>query len=265
MNDIILMLEQLGFSSYEAKAYYALIRKYPANGYEISKIGKIPSAKIYDVLNRLKMKGAIVDSSTETGKYYPVPSEKLLARLNQEFSSMIQDLGSQLKQTEPLPDIELTLNYSGYDSFVEKAVRAIDDTRVSLLMSVWPDEVILLADAIDMAQKRGVMVVAGVFGTCSLDSSYYINLESCGTSSQARLGKRLNVIVGDSKEVVICEVDATGEAEGVSTTTPSIVLVAKEYIKHDIWGHVLINELGEDRFKSLCRENTILSYIIKNR
>ncbi len=34
VNDIMLKLEQLGFSSYEAKAYYALIRKYPSIGYE---------------------------------------------------------------------------------------------------------------------------------------------------------------------------------------------------------------------------------------
>lgn len=54
MKDVILKLEQLGFSSYEAKAYYTLLRKHPANGYEISKIGKIPAAKIYDTL-RLKV------------------------------------------------------------------------------------------------------------------------------------------------------------------------------------------------------------------
>jgi HTH-type transcriptional regulator, sugar sensing transcriptional regulator len=265
MNDIILKLEQLGFSSYEAKAYYALARKHPANGYEISKIGKVPSAKIYDTLNRLKMKGAIIESSNEPGRYYPVPSEKLLAKLNQEFTAMIQDLGSRLKLTEPLPDLEVTLNFSGYEVFIDKANRVINETSISLLLSVWPDAVALLADAITTAQRRGVVVTAGVFGECTQDSSYCINLESCGTSSQARLGKRLNVIVGDSNEVVICESDESGEAEGVWTTTPSIVLVAKEYIKHDIWGSFLVDALGADRFQVLCRENPVLAHLIKYR
>jgi sugar-specific transcriptional regulator TrmB len=265
MNDIILKLEQLGFSFYEAKAYYALIRKYPANGYEISKIGKIPSAKIYETLSRLKMKGAIIESDTETGKFYPVPSEKLLAKLSQEFTLMISDLESQLKKTEPLPDIDLTLNYSGYDLFIEKAVKVINTTNVSLLISIWPDEANILSDAIAMAQKRGVTIVAAVFGNCSIDSSYCINLESCAESSKARVGSRLSVIVGDSKEVVIGEIVENGEAQGVWTTTPSIVLIAKEYIKHDIWGNVLIKELGEDKFRSLCHENEMLSYIINIR
>ncbi|VBB09524.1 sugar-specific transcriptional regulator trmb [Lucifera butyrica] len=265
MNDIILKLEQLGFSSYEAKAYYALIRKYPINGYEISKIGKIPSAKIYDTINRLRIKGAIVESTTESGKYYPVPADTLLAKLKQEFTLMIQDLEGQLKKTEPLPDIDVTHNFSGYETFAEKTIGLIQNASVSLLLSVWPEEEILVSDAIAQAKKRGVTVVAGIFGNSSIESNYYINLDSCGVSSQARLGNRLNIIIGDSKEVVICEMGENGKAEGVWTTTPSIILVAKEYIKHDIWGNVLIDIIGKERFNSLCENNEMLSYLIRTR
>jgi HTH-type transcriptional regulator, sugar sensing transcriptional regulator len=265
VNDIILKLEQLGFSSYESKAYYALIRKYPANGYEISKIGKVPSAKIYETLNQLKIKGAIIESATETGKYYPVPPEKLLAKLKQEFTSMIQDLESQLKQTEPLPDIDLTLNFFGYETFIEKAMSIINNTSLSLFASIWPDEDVLLNDVIEKAEKRGVKVIAGIFGNSSMESSYYINLESCGKSSQTRLGKRLNIVIGDSREVVICEVGENGEADGVWTTTPSIILVAKEYIKHDIWGNILIDTIGKEKFNNMCDSNAMLSYLIQNR
>lgn len=265
MNDIILKLEQLGFSSYEAKAYYALVRKYPINGYEISKIGNIPSAKIYDTINRLKIKGAIVESTAESGKYYPVPPDILLARLKQEFTLMIQSLEGQLKKTEPLPDIDVTFNFSGYETFVEKAISLINNTDSSLLMSVWPQEEALISDAAAQAKKRGVTVVAGVFGMSSIDSNYYINLESCGISSQARLENRLNIIIGDSKEVVIYEVGETGKSEGVWTTTPSIILVAKEYVKHDIWGNILIDAIGKERFNSLCANNEMLSYLIRNR
>lgn len=265
MNDVILKLEQLGFSSYEAKAYYALVRKHPANGYEISKIGKIPSGKIYETLNRLKIKGAIIESNMETGKYYPVPSETLLGKAKQEFSAMIQDLESRLKQTEPLPDIDVTLNYAGYETFIEKAISVINNACDSLLLSIWPEEDVLLIDAVTKAQKRGIAVVAGIFGKSSLESDQFIDLASCGVTSKARLGKRLNVIIGDSRELIVCEIDEDGKTEGVWTTTPSIVLVAKEYIKHDIWGNALISALGESKFKQLCVENKVISNLIKNR
>lgn len=265
MNDIILKLEQLGFSSYEAKAYYALIRKYPINGYEMSKIGKIPSAKIYETIHRLKMKGAIIESPTETGKYYPVPAETLLGKLKQEFTLMIQDLEGRLKQAEPLPDMDVTLNFSGYETFIEKTMQVVNNAGTSLLLSIWPEAEVLLHDAVAQAKNRGVTIVAGVFGNVSVESSYYINLESCGVSSQARLGNRLNIAVGDAKEVVICETSENEKAEGVWTTTPSIVLVAKEYIKHDIWGNILIDIIGKERFSELCNTNEMLSYLIQNR
>ncbi|WP_312432360.1 helix-turn-helix domain-containing protein [Lacrimispora sp.] len=48
MDDTIFKLTQFGFSTYEAKAYLALLQKNPAIGYEVSKIAKIPTAKIYE-------------------------------------------------------------------------------------------------------------------------------------------------------------------------------------------------------------------------
>ncbi|SHI54177.1 TrmB family transcriptional regulator [Propionispora hippei] len=265
MNDITLKLEQLGFSSYEAKAYYALIRKHPANGYEIGKIGKIPSAKIYETLHRLVVKGAIVESGTDSGRYYPVPPETLLAKIQEQFTTMIQQLEASLKETEPVPDMEVNLNFSGYDHFLARAAKVIQQASSSLLLSLWPEEGFLLNDWLAGADKRGVRVIAGIFGKPVIDAGYYVNLESCGVSSHARLAKQLNVVIGDDKEVVIGEVDSNGQTEGVWTTTGSIVLIAKEYIKHDMWGHALIAALGESRFRQLCADNPVLSYLIKKR
>jgi len=265
MNDIILKLEQLGFSSYEAKAYYTLLRKHPANGYEISKIGRIPAAKVYDTLNRLKVKGVIVESSTESGRYYPVPPGTLISKVKEEFADIISDLELQLKETEPIADLDLTMNFSGYDAIVDKMVKVIQTSQTSLLLSIWPEETVLLADVISAAKKRGVIVIGAVFGQNSLDCNYSINLERCGGSALKRLGKRVTAIVSDSKEVVIGEIDDAGETEGIWTATPGIVLVTKEYIKHDIWGNILIDALGEDQFQKLCEKNQLLSYLIKNR
>lgn len=65
MDDLIHKLTQFGFSIYEAKAYLALLQKNPAIGYEVSKIAKIPTAKIYETLTNLKNKGIILSSTSE--------------------------------------------------------------------------------------------------------------------------------------------------------------------------------------------------------
>lgn len=53
MNDIILKLTQFGFSTYEAKAYFALLQKNPVIGYEVSKIAKIPMCQRNEILSYL--------------------------------------------------------------------------------------------------------------------------------------------------------------------------------------------------------------------
>lgn len=265
MNDIILKLQQLGFSSYEAKAYHALVLKHPAHGYEISKIARVPPAKIYETLARLKNKGAIIDSSTDPAKYYPVPPETLLGRLKQDVLTTIEGLETQLQQVQPLPDIDLTWNLGDYQTIIDKMLAVIDNGGESLFLSIWPLEAGLLNDAVVRAENRGVTVVAGIFGTCDVRWRTRINLESCGVSSQKRLGNRLTVVIGDNKEVVISEIDPAGEAVGILTSTPCIVLVAKEYIKHDIWGKYLVEALGQKQFEEMCRTNEILSYLINNR
>lgn len=264
MNDIVLKLEQLGFSPYEAKAYYALLRKHPSNGYEISKIGKIPAAKIYDTLNRLKLKGVVVESGTEAGRYYPVPPETLIAKVKGDFTGLIDSLELQLKATEPIADIDLTMNFSGYDAVADRMLGTIAGCRSFLLLSLWPEEAALLAEAIACAHRRGVIVVAGVFGACPLECSYFVDLEQCGRTARRRLHRRLCAVVSDSREVVIAEIDDAG-AEGIWTTTPGVVLVTKEYVKHDIWGNALVAALGENAFRTLCEQDRLLSYLINTR
>lgn len=56
MEDVIEKLKDLGFNSYEAKVYVALLKKYPATGYEVSQIADIPQARAYDTLKSLVVK-----------------------------------------------------------------------------------------------------------------------------------------------------------------------------------------------------------------
>lgn len=204
-------------------------------------------------------------SSSEPVYYSPIPPETLLARLRQDYVSKIEALEGQLKQVQPIPEVDITWNLTGYKTVIDKIVSIIENTKNSLLLSVWIDEAALIKEHVVKAEKRGVKVIAGVFGDFDLGCKYIINLEQCGTSSQNRLGKHLTVVVGDTKEVIISEIGNAEETVGVYTTTPGIVLVAKEYIKHDMWGRALIDAIGKEKFEQLCNDSELLSYIIKNR
>lgn len=231
----------------------------------MSKLARIPTAKVYETLQRLKRKGFVIE--TDTGRFYPLRPALLMAKLRQEYDAAMEELEAGLQETPPLPDIELTIHVAGYDAVIERAVDIVGKASRSLMLSVWPGEYALLRDAVRMAEERGVTAVKAVFGDPGGGGGddFAVNLATCGASSQARLAKRLTVIVGDSREVLIAEAGDDGEAGGIWTTTPAIVLVAKEYIRHDIWGHELIGLIGEDKFRTICDHNRLLAYLVNKR
>lgn len=265
MDDTIFELTQIGFSSYEAKAYLALLQKNPAIGYEVSKIAKIPTAKIYETLTSLKNKGVILSSASEPVFYSPIDPDILLKRIHKEFDEKMENLNGLLNKVAPIPDIDITWNLSGRQAIIEKMADVIQNATKDLLVSLWPEEAEAIKEQLVSAEQKNVRIIAGIFGEYNPGCTHTINLESCGDSSKKRLGKRLNIVVGDSKEVVICEISTDEDTLGIWTTTPCIILTAKEYIKHDIWGKALIDELGEERFGAMCQENKVLSYLIQNR
>lgn len=265
MDDTIYKLTQFGFSTYEAKAYLALLQKNPAIGYEVSKIARIPTAKIYETLTSLKNKGIILSSTSEPVLYYPVDPDMLLKRIHKEFDEKVESLNGLLSKVTPIPDIDITWNLSGYQVVIEKIMSVIQNATKDLLVSLWPQEAEAVKEQLASAERRGVRIIAGIFGAYNPGCACTVNLESCGESSQKRLGKRLNVAVGDLKEVVIGEMGSDKDAVGIWANTPCIILTAREYIKHDIWGKTLIDALGKERFDEMCRDNEILSYLIQNR
>ncbi len=66
----IAVLEELGFSNYEAKAYLALLRDAPVTGYQLSKISGVPRSRIYETLEKLTRQGFVFSLPINFRVYY---------------------------------------------------------------------------------------------------------------------------------------------------------------------------------------------------
>jgi sugar-specific transcriptional regulator TrmB len=216
------------------------------------------------VLANLRNKEAVLASISEPVYYTPVPPQTLLSRLKRLYVERIDELEERLVEVQPIPKVDLAWNLGSRETLLEKITTAIENSRTSLLISIWPEEVVELARALRDAEARGVSVVAGIFGVCEAAPAHSMDMQICGISSHRRLGKHLTVIVADDREVVIGEMDA-GEGVGIWSTTPAIVLVAKEYIKHDMWGCAMLQAMGEEHFSQLIEQNELLNTLIKSR
>ena len=96
MEDIVEKLKDLGFNSYEAKVYIALLKKYPATGYEVSQIADIPQARAYDSLKSLELAKVVFSSSDKPQKYTPVSPKELTQRFKRKINSTIDFLEKRL-------------------------------------------------------------------------------------------------------------------------------------------------------------------------
>jgi hypothetical protein len=67
-------------------------------------------------------------------------------------------------------------------------------------------------------------------------------------------GRRLSNIVADRERTIVAEFRENGSVEAVSTDNPVLGLLGIEYVKADVLGRLLIDEMGEARFEQLRHE-----------
>lgn len=256
--DIIKRLELVGFTSYEAKAYYALLQKYPVNGYEISKLSQVPPSKIYETLQKLMNRGAAIDSQTQPTLYSPVEPVTFFRRIQADAEKTITSLVEDLSNVSPPQSFQITWNLAGTTRINEKLTEIIATAAHSIYASVWPEQLDSIGPSLTTAMARGVYVVIATFGNCQTEAHEVYNLESCAANILARTKAKLCTVVTDDRDVVIGELAEQSEAsKGIWTQTRSVVLVAKEYIKHDIMVGVLSDHIGEDKYRALVNQHSL--------
>src|SRR5437899_9619236 len=116
MDQIETLIEHMSvfnFSPYETRAYSALLQKSPMNGHEVSRAASIPPSKIYEALQRLHQKGAVLIYRSEPMLYAPVPYADLLARLRQQTEKTFRDVEQGLGQLTQKTETGLTWSLTG--------------------------------------------------------------------------------------------------------------------------------------------------------
>jgi len=100
-------LARLGLTTYEAKAYLALIRRDSSTAAEVARVGNLPRQRIYDVLAKLVAKGLASARPGVPTKYAATPPELALERLVAECR---HDLAQLEREAEKMI-VELTPAY----------------------------------------------------------------------------------------------------------------------------------------------------------
>jgi sugar-specific transcriptional regulator TrmB len=226
LDELIQRLQALGFSQYEARVYCALLQKSPANGHEVAKTAGIPTSKVYETLERLRTKGAVLVQRSEPTLWAPVPHRDLLGRLRHDLETTFTAVEQGLAQIGYEQDTALTWSLSGRGHVVDSMRRAIERSRERLTGAIPAAALGELAASLRAAAERGVTVDLVTEEDAAVDLP-----DGDGIRVRRRPdGDRLAVVVGDGEETVLADF-GRDRPEGMWTHHPAVALLAAEHLR----------------------------------
>lgn len=250
LDDNLQLLQKLGFTAYEAKAWLALAPAGPLTGYEVAKRSGIPRANTYPVLKKLVEQGSVRCVDTPDGaRYVATPATELLESMQREqrelFAAARAALPRRPAEAERSPVYAL-----GTVAQVRAAVRTlVGGAHDTLLVAVQPLEAALLATDIREADERGVRITTLCLDACEPEcGGCRGTIHRCARASDG--AGRWLVVVADETDAVMAEFDGLEGVHAIQTRQPLVVHLASAYIRQSAALAVLGDELGE-RFNGL--------------
>lgn len=229
MENVVEKLKEIGFNSYEAKVYLALLKKYPATGYEVSKIADIPQARAYDTLKSLELESIVFSSNDKPQKYTPISPKELTSRFKRKMSSTIDFLEKSLPQVKEDYN-EPIQNVVTYSQILSKMKEIINNTKHSLYLEIWDCDFKQLESVLGNAYDRGVDIK--IVGYDNLISPFGLIYQHEGGKEIANINdSRLIYLLSDNSECLFGKI----ESKVVWTKNPDVIFLLKEFIVHDMY------------------------------
>ncbi|RXZ81718.1 TrmB family transcriptional regulator [Paenibacillaceae bacterium] len=266
MTDIFAELQKLGFSQYECKAYVELLKDYPITGYEISKRSGVPRSMIYETLGKLVDKGAVHTVPSDPVTYAPLPAKELVNRLRNSFEQSFDYLERSLPALEREREVDVIRRISGNQRVIDEMIDIIDKAQEELWLSVWDAQVPSIQPHIDRRLKDGVDIFSCLFGAPDVQLGVTTHHDYMSPKiPEQRMKGRLTIVARDHEEVLIANFAGTGAAWAVKTQDPALVLVAVEYIRHDIMFSEVTTRFGPEQIEAFWKKSADLIHIVTGK
>lgn len=234
-------LERLGFSPYEARAYLALLAHGPCNGYQLSKLSRVPRSKIYETLERLVDRGLVLASRGDPADYAAVAGEELIGRLRRELDSSIGALESAVADLRFAGRAESVWNLRGRSSILARARRMVEKASRGIYLATWSSVIEELRDALETAIRRERQPVVVSCGEVSLPGAH---LYRHGFEDQVCAATCASIqLVVDGAEALAGDLEPADRCEAAWTRNPGLVLAVEEYIRHEVYLHKIAARL----------------------
>ena len=241
----------LGFSEYETRAYLSTLSLKTASAYEIAREAGIPSSKVYEVIARLEEKGLLLAlGGSERKRYAALGRDEFLARERVAYQRHLDALEEGFSRMDAQEEVSFIWNFSDYDYLVEKSLRLIGEAERTILVSLWGEETAAIKTKLEAAEQRGVKTAVIHFGRADLNVGAVFPHPIEDTLYAERGGRGYTLVI-DGRAALTGTVFTDGRVEGAWSTNRGFVLLAEDYVKHDIYIMKIVARFNEelvDRF-----------------
>ncbi len=240
--DIIKELCKFGFSTYEAKAYIGLVTKNPVTGYELAKNSGVPTAKIYETIEKLKERHLVITITGDPIKYLPVPPNEVFQALRNKYNDSLKWLTTSFKELFSNQSGEYIFNIKGYQDIIQKAKLLIQESTTELTVFLWDEEYRGIMTELKQAADRQVKTYGVICGKERPDfGDFYHHGYEAQVLEEHR--GRMFVIVTDEANALL---GVTDHPSGMAwTTNYGLIRIAKEYVKHEIYQSKIMEFYGK--------------------
>ncbi len=245
LEETLSYLKEMGFTEYEAKVYVSLLNQHPASAYTISQNSGVPHSRVYDITRRLIKKGVAVSTGIKPELFSPLSPDDLVEKLRREYNQFTEELEKRLKTVNFVADFDPVWNLPNKDKSFEMACNLINQAKSTIYIGIWSEELSLLVKSLKAASKRGVRVLALIYGKDKLDFGETYNHDTENMGPVEKLGRTLDCVV-DSEMCITGALGGTERCQVIWTKNRGLVQSIESYIAHDFYLAEIHKHFGKE-------------------
>ena len=243
-------LREFGLSEYASRAYLALLKLGTTEARAVSRLGRVPIAKVYSTLDQLAERGLCVVEPGPPKRFTPVPIAEFLDHLAARYASQAQAVEREKEVLERLFPLAPTAHVDDRGSFQVLRGRRATLDKLRQLCEARPRS--LLLHATDNLTARGTALPllqaahdagARIRVLAHLDASTLDALEPVTALAEVRAKQRgkesIVVAVFDGEHALISHVipddgsTTRGQDVTLYTTEEAIVGALTAFVEHE--------------------------------
>ncbi len=239
--ELLVLLKDLGFTEYEAKAYLALLKGPPATAYAVARDSGVPRSKVYGVLEGMVGRGVAFVSHGEPVGYAPLSPRELVRARRREAETVLsaaeEGLEGWAERGDGVggPGEERIWDIKGRREVLSRLKELVGQAEERILLQIWREDAPELEGELREAASRGVQITVVAYG----DPGYpfaRVYLHDPGPEViTPEYGGRWIILCVDAREVVAGAVFPEDVARAAWSAHPGIVMPITEQVKHDLY------------------------------